>query len=319
MDQSTSRRLKSTATALGAAAGAGAAALAWSALTVNHRMHLPAAIAARRQVFDSPSAGPISFYVDPGRGGRPLLLLHSINPAASAREVEPLFEYFRNEAPLYAPDLPGFGFSARLDREYSPDLYAASLIEVVERQIAPPLGGADVLALGLSSEFAALAFIRRPDLFRSFVFFSPSGFERPKASARAWNAAGFGLWSQAVFDLLVSRPAIHAWLRKCFAGPVPRAFADYAFYTSHQPGARYAPLRFLAGDLFTPDIAGLYGRVTAPVLAIGAVSDSAPAKWRYSHVPGAGAFPHFEDLRGTVAVLGAFWRSLREPVITAVR
>ena len=39
---------------------------------------------------------------------RPLLLLHSINASASAYEVKPLFEHYRQQRPVYAPDLPGF-------------------------------------------------------------------------------------------------------------------------------------------------------------------------------------------------------------------
>ena len=44
---------------------------------------------------------------------------------------------------------------------------------------------------------------------------------------------------------------------------------DYAYATSHQPGARYAPLYFVSGKLFTPDIrTSIYERLEQPVLAL---------------------------------------------------
>jgi pimeloyl-ACP methyl ester carboxylesterase len=49
----------------------------------------------------------------------PLLLIHSVNAAASAYEVRPLFDHYRGRRPVYALDLPGFGQSDRSDRLYS--------------------------------------------------------------------------------------------------------------------------------------------------------------------------------------------------------
>ncbi|MEZ4717272.1 MAG: hypothetical protein R2851_14485 [Caldilineaceae bacterium] len=47
------------------------------------------------------------------------------------------------------------------------------------------------------------------------------------------------------------------------------AFADYAYATSHQPGARHAPLYFLSGQLFTPDALNkLYAPLTVPTLIL---------------------------------------------------
>lgn len=67
--------------------------------------------------------GRIAICCDSGSGGvaedRPLLLIHSVNAAASAFEVKPLFDYYRSRRPVYAIDLPGFGLSDRSDRCYS--------------------------------------------------------------------------------------------------------------------------------------------------------------------------------------------------------
>lgn len=310
------------------AAGVGAGALAWSALAVNHRLPLPNAIAARRRVFDSQAADLISYYVDEGRGGRPILLLHGINAAASAREVQPLFDQFRGETAIYAPDLPGFGLSSRRDRVYTPELYAAALIEFVERQIAPPRGGVDTVALSLSCEFAALAANRRPDLFRSFVFLSPTGFDSADrhGSNAARRTAAFRLWSQTLFDLLVSRPGIRRELKKSFAGRVDADLAEYAYLTAHQPGARYAPFYFLSGHLFIPEIREVYARIEAPSLVVANRDGYAsfPAlpefaerhpNWWYTRIARSKSMPHFENPGETSSVLSSFWRRLREPVM----
>jgi pimeloyl-ACP methyl ester carboxylesterase len=304
-------------------AGLGMGAIAWSALAVNHRAPLPAAIAAHRRAFETPTAGRISFYFDEGRGGRPVLLIHSVGLDASAREVQPLFDYFRGETPIYAPDLPGFGFSSRANRVYSPELYATVLIDLIKREIAPPRGGVDTVALSVSCEFAALAASRRPELFRSLVLIAPTGFDgaRSGGSKAALGAISFPVWSQAVFDLLVSRPAIRRRLNKSFAGPIDADLAEYSFLSAHQPGARYAPFYYLSGKLVTPEIRRVYASVAAPVLAI-VTEDAFPAlpdftarhsNWLYTRIAHAKSLPHFDNAGDTMAVLASFWRRLPEP------
>src|SRR5258707_11557150 len=87
--------------------------IGYSALRVNHRLPLPEAIAGQRHTFISPRAGMMSYYADRSGGGRPLVLIHSINAAASAYEMQPLFLHYRSKRSVYALDLPGFGFSDR--------------------------------------------------------------------------------------------------------------------------------------------------------------------------------------------------------------
>ena len=66
------------------------------------------------------------YYADTRVSGKPLLLLHSMNAAPSSMEMKPLFEHYRQQRPVYAPDLPGFGQSERADRSYSPEFYPRS-------------------------------------------------------------------------------------------------------------------------------------------------------------------------------------------------
>src|SRR5262245_52161379 len=84
--------------------------IGYSALIVNHHESLPPAIDAERKQFISREAGLVNYYADTQAGGRPLVLIHGVNLAASSFEMRPLFNHFRETRPVYALDLPGFGF-----------------------------------------------------------------------------------------------------------------------------------------------------------------------------------------------------------------
>jgi pimeloyl-ACP methyl ester carboxylesterase len=307
--------------------GLGGAWIAYSAVFVNHDVPLPEAIDARRRRFTSSAGGRVSYYADESSDGRPLALIHSVNAAASAYEVRPLFQDFRDERPVYAIDLPGFGFSDRTDRVYFPDLYVDTLIDWIESQLQGQPQPVDVVALSLSAEFAALAALRRPDLFHSLTLISPTGFDnvdRRAGSEQVYRTASFPVWSQAFYDLLTTKRSIRYFLRKTFAGPVDEAMVEYAYMTSHQPAARFAPLYFISGHLFTPLIRDVYGALTTPTLVIAnedeyVAYDALPEfldghpLWRAVNVDGAKSLPHFEKAAETVRELRGFWQGLPAP------
>lgn len=89
---------------------------------------LPAAVSADRFEFDS-AAGRLSAYV--AGQGLPLLPVHSVNAAASAAEVRPLHEHYRASRTVFSIDLPGYGFSERSDRPYTPRLMTDALRAIV--------------------------------------------------------------------------------------------------------------------------------------------------------------------------------------------
>ncbi len=70
-----------------------AAAAIWigySALFVSHRVPLPPALSGDRRDLTS-KAGPLSYYYSgPAAISEPMLLIHSVNAAASAYEVRPV-------------------------------------------------------------------------------------------------------------------------------------------------------------------------------------------------------------------------------------
>ena len=269
-------------------------------------------------------AGRIAYYV--AGEGAPLLLVHSINAAASAYEVHPIFEHAKRHRRAYAVDLPGFGGSDRSARSYDVRLFVDAIHDMVD-VIAADAGRQpiDALAVSLSAEFLARAAIERPERFRSLALVTPTGFDRradqlrePAGSTRemAWlhGLLTVPLWSQALFDLLVSRRSIRFFLRKTFgSNQVDEGLSNYAYLTAHQPGAKNAPYAFVSGRLFSTDIRTLYERLTLPVwLAHGTrgdFQDFSGAGWIRSRGNwteqsfDAGALPHFEQ---TAAFLEAY-------------
>jgi hypothetical protein len=90
---------------------------------------LPPAVSGER--FDTQGgAGRVACYV--AGSGPPMLLVHSVNAAASAAEVRPLHEHYRASRTVYSIDLPGFGASERSDRVYSPRLMTDALLQLLE-------------------------------------------------------------------------------------------------------------------------------------------------------------------------------------------
>ena len=282
MNKTIKNVLKGTAWTLSSAVAAvGAAGVSWiffSRKYIRHDLPLDDALDAERNEYVSQRAGRISYYVDERGKGTPLVLLHSINAAPSAFEMKPIFENLRGDRPVYAVDLPGFGFSERPDRLYSPLLYQNAICDFLKDVVGKP---ADVVALSLSCEFAARSAVHEPKLFRSLVMISPTGFNPPRVDHLAENSQQRGtknkiyaglavpLWNRPIYDLVASRPSIHFFLNKSFEGLVPDDIVDYAYLTAHQPGAQFAPTYFLSGKLFTPAVRQtVYKVLGIPVMVV---------------------------------------------------
>ena len=285
------------------------------------------ALDATREEFASARAGRVSIYVDESGSGIPLLLVHSINAAPSAYEMKPLFEHYRGKRPVFALDMPGFGHSERGDRDYTAALYTDVLNELLGKRIGAP---ADVVALSLSSEFAAAAALAQPEQVRSLVLLSPTGLghRAPPGETAQRNTGRFlrtPLLSEALFQLITSKRSIRYFLGLNFHGEPPAEMVDYAYATSHQPEARFAPFTFLSFSLFTRDAhAELYGRVEAPALV---VYDEDPnisferlpellqekPNWRAERVQPTLGLPHWEKLDETVDAMERFWSEAETP------
>jgi pimeloyl-ACP methyl ester carboxylesterase len=243
--------------ATGALAGVGLvlAWIAYSRTRIQHNLPLTAALDGDLQFVTTPSAGELAYYAagPSPRGKPPVLLVHSVNAAASSFEMKPLFDRLSKHRRVIALDLPGFGFSSRADRDYTPRLMRDAIADVIRLVLRN--GPVDVIALSLGAEFVALAAQAHPALFRTVSFISPTGFGpravAMKAKPATLRALKLPLWRRPLFDLLTSRPSLRFFTKRSARKRLPRAFTDYAYAASHQPGSENAPFAFLSGKLFT--------------------------------------------------------------------
>ncbi len=282
---------------------------------------------APRLSMDVDGLGSVACYADDRVGGRPLLLLHSINASPTAREVAPLFDSYRQHRPVFALELPGFGFSDRPNIDYSPELYARCLREFCEHQFDQPV---DVVALSTTAEFVARAALEAPRLFNSLVLVSPTGMgsrEPPSgaASERLRKLFAVPVFSAGLYRALTSRASIRFFLGLSFEKAVPVELIDQACATARQPGARYAPFRFLSMALFTPGAADtLYRPLAIPSLVLydkdpninferlPELMKSNPLLRAERIAPSCG-LPHWDEPEQTIAALDSFWESRTSP------
>jgi len=276
---------------------------------------LPPAVSGERIEFASP-AGQLSVY-SAGQGP-PLLLVHSINASGSAAEMRPLHEHYALTRTVFAVDLPGYGFSDRSDRDYSPRLMTDA-VHAVTAQIGQRCGPnpIDALALSLSCEYLARAAAEEPDRYRSLALVSPTGF----TGLRAWRGApgstrGLpwlykalrgpgGVWGGAVFRGLTKPGVIRYFLARTWGSKnIDEGLWAYDLLTTKAAGAEHAPLHFLSAQLFSADIHTVYEQLAMPIwMSHGmrgdftdyrgkAIVEGRP-NWQFTTFP-TGALPYFE-------------------------
>jgi len=266
---------KIVGSALGLPVAAMLAGIGYSALFVPHALDLPPALDAERRELDG-RAGRLNYYV--AGSGQPLLLIHSINAAASAYEMRPLFEHYRASRRVYALDLPGFGFSDRTARDYTPRLYVDAILDMLDEiKRESGVSSLDVLALSLGAEFLARAASEHPDRFSTLALVSPTSFGKADRNYGSPNSVrgnpalrslfAFRLWSRALYDLLTSRASMRYFLAKTFGSneAIDQGLSNYDYLSAHQPGAQHAPYAFIAGLLFSADISRIYDSLGLPV------------------------------------------------------
>jgi pimeloyl-ACP methyl ester carboxylesterase len=270
---------------------------------------LPTALAGHRFTVDG-----ISCYV--AGEGPPLLLIHSVNAACSAAEMRPLFDRYRTTRTVFAMDLPGYGFSDRSDRAYSPRVMTDA-VHTIAAEIRGYCGNQPIAALAasLGAEFLARAAMERPTDWERLALVSPTGLDGHKSRRGAAGSTrrvpglhallSVPLWSGALFRALTTPAVVRYFLERTWgSNAIDETLWAYETRSARQPGARHAPLHFLSGGLFSGDIHDVYERVPKPVwMSHGVRGDftdyrhqevvEALPNWRFD-VFQSGALPYFE-------------------------
>jgi pimeloyl-ACP methyl ester carboxylesterase len=261
--------------------------------------------------------------------GRPVLLIHSINAAASACEMAALARELRRGRRVYNLNLPGFGASARPDVRYDVPRFVAAIEAVCTaiRQREASEQPLDAVALSLSCEFLARSAVRQLSLYRRLVFITPTGFQ--KGAGRLRREDGETLerrWLTSIVEskagsLLfrgLRRPAsIRFFLKRTFgSSAIDEELFRCAVEVSRAPGAEHAPLAFITGRLFSADIRTIYEALTLPVFmghgTRGAFADFSEAGWTADRPNwvvrpyDTGAMPNVERPTAFAADLRAF-------------
>jgi pimeloyl-ACP methyl ester carboxylesterase len=259
----------------------------------------------------------------------PLLLVHSVNASGSAAEVAPLFEHCRRRRAVYALDLPGFGFSERSDRVYTPRMMTDAIHALLSHmRQAHGVEVIDVLGLSLSGEFVVRAQQEAPHTVRRVALVSPTGFSGrtrrhgPTGSTlfQAWlyKLLAWSRWSDGVYRNLTRPSVIRYFLERTWGSKhIDEGLWRYDLVTTRQPGAKYAPLYFVSAGLFSRDINTLYENVACPVWVSmatrgdftnyqGKVTVEQRPNWHFHAIEG-GALPYFEDLPAFAQALDPFW------------
>jgi pimeloyl-ACP methyl ester carboxylesterase len=292
----------------------------------------PNLLPGSRQSLIATGVGRLMLYsggTDPGDDAPVVLLLHSINAAACAAEMRPVFERLGPWSHRYALDLPGYGASDRTQRIFDIATFVEAVRAVTEH-LSQRHGGRRIhlLALSLSCEFAARVAVRVPERVSSLGLISPTGLDRRSEALRGLEGASREVPGMLpllrlpglralLFRALVSRSSMRYFLQRTWGSPaIDETLLEACWQSAHRPDALHAPLSFLSGRLFARDIRTIYEALACPVwLAHGVrgdFKDYSGADWtaQRSHwqrqVFDAGAMPHFEHPEAFMAAYRRF-------------
>lgn len=289
------------------------------------------------QTFRLPDAGGLAGVSAGGgaAGEPPLLLIHSVNAAASVAEVRPLFDLWQTRRRVFAVDLPGFGQSDRSPRAYTPRLMTDAVLATAAhiQSLCGPTP-VDALAVSTGCEFLARAALEAPARFGRVALVSPTGLRGNKARRGPPGSTYFvaGLhrvlsqpwWAQALFRGLTRPGVVRFFLEKTWGSKAidETLWAD-AVRVAQAPGAHHAPLYFLSAGLFSKDILSVYEGLQQPVWATlgtrgdftdyrGRVHLEHRPNWRFTVLEG-GALPYFEQPAAFDRAFAAFLSQARKP------
>ncbi|MFZ3071400.1 MAG: alpha/beta hydrolase [Anaerolineaceae bacterium] len=296
---------------------------------IDHHAKIKGILEAEQGTYESATAGKIYYFADTNGKGRPILIVHGIHAAGGVHDIAPIFQAFITRRPVYAIDLPGFGRSEKGDRPYRPSMYQAAITDFIREKIG---SSCDVVAMGLSSEFTALAAAAAPQWIHSIVMISPTGFQMPQSGYLTdrpgwtsfldafYSVLAIPLWSLPIFDLLVSRPKLNQYYQKRFEYSMPEELVSVAYASSHQSGSHFAPIVHVSGRLQTMNVREkVYETLSMPVLVLyddepGMRFDMLPfmtrahVNWQAKRIRQSRGMPHFDKPGETFHVMGEFWK-----------
>lgn len=194
-----------------------------------------------------------------------VVCLHRPGIDSSSFEFRPLANELAEDYHVIAPDLPGYGRSARPPLWYSGDLYEAFLQHFLTEIPEDPL----VIASGHTGGYAATV-ANDVDMDGLVLICPPGRTEEPVSGLQM--ALRTPVVGTAAFNALTAKPVIRhraTELDVFNPGAISPDQIGYRWQTTHQQGARFAPAAALAGYLEpTGDLASQLAEIDTPSLLL---------------------------------------------------
>ncbi|MFM7448803.1 MAG: alpha/beta fold hydrolase [Leptolyngbyaceae cyanobacterium] len=182
-----------------------------------------------------------------------LVFLHGFGGGSSAYEWSKVYPAFASEYRILAPDLIGWGRSDHPVRNYQVDDYVNTLIEFLEQTSSAAVS---VVASSLTAAITIRAAIARPDLFQSLILTTPTGlaeFGEDYSRTLIVQLVSTPGLDKVLYNFGVATPfGIRAFLEQRQFAHADRVFPEIVeayLESATQPGAEYAALSFVRGDL----------------------------------------------------------------------
>jgi pimeloyl-ACP methyl ester carboxylesterase len=216
-------------------------------------------------------------YHESGKGD-PLVFIHGIYPGASSFEWSRVYPHFADRFQVLAPDLMGFGESARPRRPCG----VYEQVEILAEFFRAKGGDLSsvIVASGMGAALAVLLAERHPELVKRLLLVMPIDATTKRKGRRfpprRWIAAVPFAGRPYYYRFLAARARIRLWLATaCFAEPekVDDETIDVFSTCARQFGADRAAMYWLRGKLDV-DLERHLAEVPHPVTLIW--SDEAP-------------------------------------------
>jgi pimeloyl-ACP methyl ester carboxylesterase len=185
--------------------------------------------------------------------GPTLMFIHGVCPGASSYEWSKVYPQFTASHRVLAPDLIGFGESARPDANLSSADYACSMAEFIRGTCDEAV---TIVASGLGGGFSVLLASQHPEVVKQLILWMPTGLTElgaPPVSMTRRLASMTPLLHRFLYrNYESSRAAVRGWLAIngfADASRITDETLDVYATCAQQSGAEHAIRNFYAGRL----------------------------------------------------------------------
>ncbi|MEH2191635.1 MAG: alpha/beta hydrolase [Nostoc sp.] len=220
--------------------------------------------------------------------GSPLLLLPSFSSVSTRSEVGELAKLLAPNFQVVAVDWPGFGESSRPSLDYRPEIYQHFLEDFVKAIFNTPI---IAIAAGHAASYVLKLAVKQV-AFSKIVLLAPTWRGPLPTMGASQQIAGIvrglvrsPILGQALYKLNTAQSLLSFMYRRHVftdAAKITPSFIENKWYTTQQPGARFASAAFVTGNLDAvheqSDFLELVQSLDIPLIVV--IGESSPPKSR---------------------------------------